>query len=216
MGHSPFHAGNVALVFNIKTGRVSPQYHVVFDSDFTTVPFMERGEEPPNWADLCQYSSESFREEAVSLADEWLSTSKTETIDQGTCGTRPPNDVVRSSAKKGAQPPPFSPVVPQAVMSPSEPHRAAEGGSSAYSWRPHEEEAKSPTTGGAPKKRVRFADQPTTGDTPMTGQLKLPERINLSDVGRRRSKRIQEQKEGHKAKKAKAHVTFGSRVKGAI
>ena len=72
LGHSPFHAGSVALVFNIKTGRVSPQYHVVFDSDFTTVPFMERGEEPSNWADLCQHLSESYIDEAVTLAEDWL------------------------------------------------------------------------------------------------------------------------------------------------
>jgi hypothetical protein len=36
--HSPFHAGSVALVFNPKTGRVLPQYHVVFDDTFLTVP----------------------------------------------------------------------------------------------------------------------------------------------------------------------------------
>ena len=34
LGHSPFHAGSVALVFNPLTRRVSPQYHVVFDSIF--------------------------------------------------------------------------------------------------------------------------------------------------------------------------------------
>eukprot|EP00957_Ditylum_brightwellii_P059833 4541964-Ditylum_brightwellii.AAC.1 len=28
LGHSPVHAGNVALVLNLKTGHVSPQYHV--------------------------------------------------------------------------------------------------------------------------------------------------------------------------------------------
>ena len=38
LGHSPFHAGSVALVFNPSTGRVSPQYHVVFDDEFSTVP----------------------------------------------------------------------------------------------------------------------------------------------------------------------------------
>ena len=36
LGHSPFHAGSVALVYNPSTGHVSPQYHVVFDDDFTT------------------------------------------------------------------------------------------------------------------------------------------------------------------------------------
>ena len=40
LGHSPFHAGNVALVWNPTTGRVSPQYHVVFNDDFMTVPYM--------------------------------------------------------------------------------------------------------------------------------------------------------------------------------
>eukprot|EP00957_Ditylum_brightwellii_P177730 13538612-Ditylum_brightwellii.AAC.1 len=29
LGHSPLHAGNVALVFNLQTGCVSPQYHII-------------------------------------------------------------------------------------------------------------------------------------------------------------------------------------------
>lgn len=39
LGHSPIHAGSVALVFNPLTGRVSPAYHVVFDDTFSTVPY---------------------------------------------------------------------------------------------------------------------------------------------------------------------------------
>ncbi|EJK73565.1 hypothetical protein THAOC_04801 [Thalassiosira oceanica] len=39
----------------------------------------ERSEVPPNWADLCRYSAESFSEESIVLADEWLSTGKTTT-----------------------------------------------------------------------------------------------------------------------------------------
>jgi hypothetical protein len=35
LGHSPLHAGSVALVSNPSTGHVSPQYHVVFDDEFT-------------------------------------------------------------------------------------------------------------------------------------------------------------------------------------
>ena len=46
LGHSPFHAGSVALVWNPTTGHVSPQYHVVFDDDFTTVPYMASGTIP--------------------------------------------------------------------------------------------------------------------------------------------------------------------------
>ena len=41
LGHSPSHAGNVALVLNLQTGHVSPQYHLVFDDDFSTVPYLD-------------------------------------------------------------------------------------------------------------------------------------------------------------------------------
>ena len=34
LGHSPSHAGSVALVLNPRTGLVSPQFHVVIDDDF--------------------------------------------------------------------------------------------------------------------------------------------------------------------------------------
>ena len=37
VGHSPHHASNVVLVYNPATKLVSPQYHVIFDEDFTTV-----------------------------------------------------------------------------------------------------------------------------------------------------------------------------------
>jgi hypothetical protein len=56
--HSPFHARSVALVYNPSTGHVSPQYHVVFEDDFTMVPYMEAGTIPPHWSDLLQSSSE--------------------------------------------------------------------------------------------------------------------------------------------------------------
>ncbi len=36
-GRSPSHASNIALILNPKIGHVSPQFHVVFDDDFTTV-----------------------------------------------------------------------------------------------------------------------------------------------------------------------------------
>ena len=37
IGHLPAHAGSVALVLNLKTGLVPPQYHVVYDDQFSTV-----------------------------------------------------------------------------------------------------------------------------------------------------------------------------------
>ncbi|KAL7516470.1 hypothetical protein ACHAWX_001484 [Stephanocyclus meneghinianus] len=38
LGHSPAHAGSVALVMNPKAGLVSPKLHVVFDNIFSMVP----------------------------------------------------------------------------------------------------------------------------------------------------------------------------------
>ena len=49
LGHSPFHADSGALLWNPTTGRLSLHYHVVFDDDFTTVPYMESGTLPPSW-----------------------------------------------------------------------------------------------------------------------------------------------------------------------
>ncbi len=56
LGHSLFHTGCVALVYNPSTGHVSPQYHVVFDNDFTMVPCMEAATIPPCWSDLINSS----------------------------------------------------------------------------------------------------------------------------------------------------------------
>ena len=58
MGHSPAHAGSVALVLNPKTGLVSPQFHVVFDDDFSTVPSLRSGSVPDNWHQLVRNSRE--------------------------------------------------------------------------------------------------------------------------------------------------------------
>ena len=63
----------MALVWNPTTGQVSPQYHVVFDKNFTTVPYMESGTLPPNWQELTEHSSEMSTTEDVFKADTWLS-----------------------------------------------------------------------------------------------------------------------------------------------
>ena len=37
LGKSPVHARNVALVLNLETGHISPQFHVKFNPGFHTV-----------------------------------------------------------------------------------------------------------------------------------------------------------------------------------
>jgi hypothetical protein len=48
----------VVLVLNPRTGHISPQFHVVFDDDFTTVPYLRKMEVPPHWAELVRSSAE--------------------------------------------------------------------------------------------------------------------------------------------------------------
>ena len=73
LGHSPCHAGSVALVLNLKTGLVSPQFHLVFDDEFTTVPYLNSTDDtPPNWPALLEHSTERATNGQEDLANEWL------------------------------------------------------------------------------------------------------------------------------------------------
>ncbi len=71
LGHSPCHAGSVALVLNPRTLRVSPQYHLVFDDEFSTVPYMTSGEVPPHWAELVKTSANLATDDDFDLATSW-------------------------------------------------------------------------------------------------------------------------------------------------
>ena len=48
LGHSPCHAGYTTLVMNPRTLHFSPQFYVVCDDDFTTVPAMRSVDIPGN------------------------------------------------------------------------------------------------------------------------------------------------------------------------
>ena len=69
LGHSPFNAGSVSLVQNPSTGHVSTQFHVVFDDEFSTVPFMREGKIPPNFTYLVQHISQSGTPNNIYLKD---------------------------------------------------------------------------------------------------------------------------------------------------
>ena len=72
IGNSTFHAGSVALVWNPTTGRVSPQFNVVFDDDWSTMPYMKAGMLSPNWEDIVKYSWEMATTKDINLAGTWL------------------------------------------------------------------------------------------------------------------------------------------------
>jgi hypothetical protein len=54
---SSSHASNVGLSLNPRTEHVSPQFHVVYDDDFMTAPYLCTAAVPPHWAELVEASS---------------------------------------------------------------------------------------------------------------------------------------------------------------
>ena len=82
LGRSPAHAGNVALVLNPKTGLVSPQFHVVFDDEFTTVPHLRKGTVPSNWGKLVTNSREKSTDEFFDLTKTWFQPENDESADE--------------------------------------------------------------------------------------------------------------------------------------
>jgi hypothetical protein len=71
LGHLPLHANNVALILNLSTGHVSPQYHVVYDDTFSTVDSIRTEKVPPNWSTLCSTSQELAMDENFALLPDW-------------------------------------------------------------------------------------------------------------------------------------------------
>ena len=82
VGISPLHASTVALVRNLSTGNISPQFHVVYDDFFETVH--TTGDDPPpdDWADMILMQSHRApidtddSDYLPELSDEWLSPSE--------------------------------------------------------------------------------------------------------------------------------------------
>ncbi|KAL7464788.1 hypothetical protein ACHAXS_005121 [Conticribra weissflogii] len=127
VGRSSNHAGNVALVLNPKTGLVSPQFHVVFDDEFTTVPHLRKGTVPSNWATLVEHSSEKVTSEFYDLTKTWFDASSDESADEiiidaqmnEPVTTAPEGDSTQAplsssnSANEGANGDPLPPIVSQ-------------------------------------------------------------------------------------------------------
>ncbi len=67
VGRSPSHAENVLMILNPNTGHISPQFHVVYDDDFTMVQYLRTATVPPHLAALVQASAsvELYIEEEV-------------------------------------------------------------------------------------------------------------------------------------------------------
>ncbi len=61
----------MALILNLSTGHVSPQYHVVYDDTFSTVDSIRTDKVPSNWSTLCSTSRELVMDENFDLLPDW-------------------------------------------------------------------------------------------------------------------------------------------------
>ena len=88
LGFSRQHSSDVPLILNKTTGHISPQFHVVFDDNFTSVGSIGMSDEPPDfWSKI---GLEDLDHEALvhripldpslrlQLQDEWLSPAELE------------------------------------------------------------------------------------------------------------------------------------------
>jgi hypothetical protein len=69
------HSSEVPLLFNLQTGSIDKQCHVVFYDQFTTVSSIEREIDPPShWEDLCLESAVRIVTDhpTTYLKDDWL------------------------------------------------------------------------------------------------------------------------------------------------
>ena len=60
------------MVTNPKSGLVSPQFHLVFEDNFETVPHLRAGTVPENWAELVASSRENITEGFYDVTKTWF------------------------------------------------------------------------------------------------------------------------------------------------
>ena len=97
LGMSPHHARSVALVLNLETGHVSPQFHVKFDSKFETVR-AGIGVPKSKWQRQCYFGNE----EAITMKE-----SEKKSGDEGDIPeseTLPEGEVIRDDDNRSNEP----------------------------------------------------------------------------------------------------------------
>ncbi len=69
-------------MLNPHTGLIFPQFHVIFDNDFTTVLYLQKQEVPPDWAKLVLNFSEKTTNEFYDLTKTWFCGQSDEDADE--------------------------------------------------------------------------------------------------------------------------------------
>jgi hypothetical protein len=219
LGHSPFHAGNMALIFNPRTGHILPQYHMVFDDTFLTIPFMDAGMVPPHWADQGNYFTKRATNKEFNLAEEWMK-EMPDHVDISVAGSRLTDSFALIPDQNQAHTLASDTTTPEALVHDSSPslemipasERAnkctlGSASSTMSTAAPLSRKARKLTTHNITRIHQSYDfDSPTPVDS-SSSQLTFPPRINLHEAGPCISPRLLEL-----ARKAtcsrKAHVTW--------
>ena len=102
LGHSPSHAGRVALVMNPKSGLVSPQFHLVFDNIFETVPHLRADTVPDSWEDLVASSKEKSVEGLYDVTQTWFEGQADTSADPQAAANHPTSSSAASQPNGGS------------------------------------------------------------------------------------------------------------------
>ena len=177
LGHSPAHAGSVALVMNPKSGLVSPQFHIVFDDTFSTVPHIRAGTIPPNWEQLVKNSSELVTDQDYDLSRTWFDGEKDPSDEPDEPATDPQQetDVESSSHQNQSSNSSNSPeIASSTAQSDRLPSEGASDSNSFQDGSPNQTDSTSVSEGDE--------------------ELRMPQMVNLHESGLRRSPRLASRK----------------------
>jgi hypothetical protein len=223
LGHSPLHAGNVALVFNPQTGRVSPAYHVTFDDTFSTVPYMRAASLPPHWEELVKNSTEIASEEAYELADEFVKKWENgnaeqlePTADPSPTRIKDPFAIVPDQSTTNSELSPVQANSPAGTLpvQPSEGEKSSNTSSKRVTF----DRDKNAAASSQSRKRTKLNDGTSTEPSQATSvanaqqqadPLSMPPLVNLAEAGLRRSARIAERIEAEDKQTSTGVTVFG-------
>ena len=94
--YSPCHTDSVTLLLNLNSGMDSPQFHVMYNNEFMTIPYLTSDTPPPTWTNLLKHSFECSTDDQEEFSYQWL---------------QPHNIDYTTKASKGTtQPPPADPL----------------------------------------------------------------------------------------------------------
>ena len=101
VGFSNQHSSDVPLILNLQTGSISPQFHVVFDDNVSTVKSIDDNDDPPSfWNDiqLDEFTTYIPNEAQGShtLNDEWITPIEVEEKQR----VQSRSDIIRSSFRQ--------------------------------------------------------------------------------------------------------------------